>query len=169
MRTICGKDFVIERSNKSPNVINLAGICSPGLTASPAIAEMVCELLGLDPTKEKKGLKERLGYSWFRELDDESKNKIIAKDPDFGKMVCRCESVTKGEIKYALRSPLPVKSVDAIKRRTRAGMGRCQGGFCLFQVIDEIAKENKISLFDVNKDVACSEIYKYYIKQNKGK
>ena len=169
VRNIVGKDFVIEQSVLDPRVINLAGICSPGLTASPAIAEMVATLLGFDASAEKKNLKKRKGYAWFRNLSDQEKNKIIAKDPDFGKMVCRCEGVTKGEIKYALHSPLPAKSVDAIKRRTRAGMGRCQGGFCLFQVMEELAKENGGNEFEVNKDSVGSQIYKCYIKENKGK
>lgn len=164
VRTICGEDFIIEKSGKVDGVINIAGICSPGLSASPAIAEFVAELLGLKPNKEKRNLKKRKPLTALNEMTMVEQNKIIKNNPDFGKVVCRCENISLGEIKECLNSPLPVKSVDAVKRRTRAGMGRCQGGFCIFQVMEEIAKANKIEFSEVVKDGVDSQIIRSKIK-----
>jgi len=164
IRTIIGDDFVIEQSKLVDNVINVAGICSPGLSACPAIAEMVAELLSLDPTKELKDLKKRNPLTNLTSLSIGKQNKLIATDPDFGKVVCRCENISLGEIKECLNSPLPAKSVDAVKRRTRAGMGRCQSGFCIFQVMEEISKRHSILFSDVQKDGVGSKIIKSKIK-----
>lgn len=164
VRTISGDDFIIEASKAVEGVINVAGICSPGLSACPAIAEMVAELLGLNPQKEIKGLKNRKPLTELNALSEKEQNKIISKNPDFGKVVCRCENISLGEIKECLNSPLPALSVDAVKRRTRAGMGRCQGGFCIFGVMEEISKANKIEFDKVLKDGKGSEILKSKIK-----
>ncbi len=146
-----GEDFVIERSKKDSNVVNIAGINSPGLTAAPAIAEMVCELLNLDITKEIK-MKRRNSYQCIKELSINELNQLIKEKPDFGKIVCRCETVSEREIKNAINSPLKPRTIDAIKRRVRAGMGRCQSGFCLLRVAQIISKECGIKLEDVLKE-----------------
>ncbi len=165
VRVKVGHDFVIEKSKEVENVINIAGICSPGLTASPAIAEMVESLISKDGTvtdlskvntslvlPSGRAFVPRERYNVTREMSQRELNQLIAKDRRYGKIVCRCEQVTVGEIVQALRSPLLLNTVDAIKRRTRAGMGRCQGGFCLNKVIEEIAREKKITLEKVNKE-----------------
>ena len=164
MRTISGEDFIIEKSRLQDGVINIAGICSPGLSACPAIAEMVANMLGLDASKEKKALKERTGITKISQMDYKSQEKLIKKNPDFGKVVCKCENISLGEIKEALTSPLPALSVDAVKRRTRAGMGRCQGGFCIFSVMEEISKATNSRLENICKDSTGSQILKCDIK-----
>lgn len=164
IRTIIGDDFIVERSKSVQNLINVAGICSPGLSASPAIAEMVAVLCGLNPNLELKGLKSRRAITNMNELSIAEQNKIIKVNSDYGRVVCRCENISLGEIKEALHSPVPANSVDAIKRRTRAGMGRCQGGFCIFSVMEEIARANQTSIEDINKDGVNSAILKSKIK-----
>lgn len=164
VRTISGEDFIIEKSRLQDGVINIAGICSPGLSACPAIAEMVANMLGLDASKEKKALKERTGITKISQMDYKSQEKLIKKNPDFGKVVCKCENISLGEIKEALTSPLPALSVDAVKRRTRAGMGRCQGGFCIFSVMEEISKATNSRLENICKDSTGSQILKCDIK-----
>ncbi len=154
IRTICGDDFVIEKSRKVPGVVNLAGICSPGLSSAPAIAEMVINLLGYS-TKEKDNLKKIQPYVMFKNMSKRQQKEILKTDPSFGQIVCKCEKITKGDILAVLKRPLKIKSVDAIKRRTNAGMGRCQGGFCFTKVVKAIAQERKIE-------------YKNVLKENRG-
>ena len=167
VRTISGDDFIIEKSKKVNNLINVAGICSPGLSSAPAIAEMIAEMVGLDANDEVKDLKSRKIPIHLNELTIEEQNKIIEQNPDYGKVVCRCENISLGEIKDCINSPIPVNSVDAVKRRTRAGMGRCQGGFCIFSVMEELAKNNNIKFNKVLKDGVGSKILKSQIKPTK--
>ncbi len=145
-------DFIINVG--AEHFVNVAGVESPGLSAAPAIAEYVCELLAgeglalsekkdFDPTREPK--------HHFREASVEEKNEIIKKDPSYGRIVCRCESISEGEILDAIRSNPPANDIDGVKRRTRAGMGRCQGGFCGPYVMELIAKERNIPYEDVTK------------------
>lgn len=163
VRVICGNDFIVERSKLKNNVINLAGICSPGLTSAPAIANYVAvNLMGLTGTEKK--MINRVPYMVVSQMDKKQLNKLIAKNPDYGKIICKCEKVTLGEIKEALNSPLKPKSVDAVKRRVYAGMGRCQGGFCLTRVISTIAKTYNISEMEVNKENNGSNFYVDNIK-----
>lgn len=145
-------DFIIRPACKG--MINVGGIESPGLTASPAIAPYVVELLqaeGLEcipdphfcPTREPKHA--------FREGSMAYKNEVISRSPAYGKIVCRCEGISEGEILDAIRSNPPARDLDGVKRRTRAGMGRCQGGFCAPYVMELIAKEQGIALESVTK------------------
>lgn len=155
-------DFIIERSAVEKGLINVAGIESPGLSASPAIGEKAAELTiealgGAEINPDYNGT--RKPDYFFKQLSRDEKNSLIAKDPAFGTVVCRCEEITLGEIRYALsRNPRPV-TVDAIKRRTRAGMGRCQGGFCQPRVAEEIAAAFGIPLEKVTKCGVGSEIF----------
>ena len=147
-------DFVIEESKNASGVIHCVGIESPGLTAAPAIAkyvveELVSKYIALTENKNFNGVREKVES--FKELSMEEKNEIIAKDPSFGKIVCRCEQITEGEILRAIRMNPPAKDIDGVKRRTRSGMGRCQGGFCQPQVAELIAKERGIALTEVTK------------------
>ncbi len=136
-------DFIIGEAKGAPGFIDVAGICSPGLSSAPAIGEYVTELLGklgLKLNKKPEGLKYYQEPPHFKDLSEEEKNALIAKDPSYGRVVCRCESITEGEMRDAMRSPIPPRSVDAIKRRTMAGLGRCQGGFCGPQVVKLLAQ-----------------------------
>ena len=154
-------DFIIEQSKVSKGVIHCAGIESPGLTASPAIAKYVVEeLVGslIDLKKNDKFNGNRKPDYFFKNLSMEEKNEIIKKDASFGKIVCRCEQVTEGEILRAIRENPPAKDIDGVKRRTRSGMGRCQGGFCQPYVAELIAKERGIKLEQVTKNGKGSQL-----------
>ena len=147
-------DFIIEESKNAKGVIHCAGIESPGLTASPAIAKYVTEnlvgsLLHLERNEKFNG-KRKPDY-FFKNLSMEEKNEIIKAEPSYGKIVCRCEQVTEGEILRAIRENPPAKDIDGVKRRTRSGMGRCQGGFCQPFVAELIAQERGIALEEVTK------------------
>lgn len=160
VRCICGDDFVIELG-KDKHFITITGICSPGLTASPAIAEYaVKELLPETGLKynvkaEYKVLPERTDTS---EMTEEEWSEIAERDPAFATVVCRCEKVTEGEILEALRRPLPPRSVDALKRRVRTGMGRCQGGFCTPRIMHILADFYKVPIEKISKKGKDSEI-----------
>lgn len=132
------KDFVIEESEICPRWINLIGIESPGLTSSPAIAEMIVDIIGnkFDLMPKEDYNPERPAVVRFAELDDETRERLVREDPNWGEMVCRCETVTRAEVIHALNNPLGVRTLDGIKRRTRCGMGRCQGGFCTPRIME---------------------------------
>ncbi len=153
LRTIIGHDFVIGESKVVNNFIMAIGICSPGLTSAPAIAEhlkdLVVSKLG-GQVKENIVIKlpENKG---LLELDEKDLNDLIAKDDAWGRIVCRCEKVTEAEVVRAIHSPLPATTVDAVKRRTRAGMGRCQGGFCGPRVMEILSRELGVPLDKVRK------------------
>jgi glycerol-3-phosphate dehydrogenase len=142
------EDFFIEASPVTGGFINVGGIQSPGLAAAPAIAEMVGGIFAeaaagdgfpLERNPAFNPLRER--EKEFRHLSREEQDELIRREPAYGRVICRCETVTEGEILAALRSPVPPTSVDAVKRRTRAGMGRCQGGFCQCRVVELLARE----------------------------
>ena len=163
IRTIVGDDFIIEKSRKDNRVINVAGICSPGLSAAPAIALFVTDLLGIS---NKIVNKNKISpYINVSKLSKSERNKLIANNPAYGKIVCKCEGISEGEIIDALSRPLKVFSVDGVKRRTRTGMGRCQGGFCLSPTIELIAKTNKIKIEDVVKENIGSNIILGNVKE----
>ncbi len=153
-------DFVIEESPVCQGFINLAGIRSPGLSAAPAIGVMGVELLekcGLKLRKKAQFIDERTRIK-FRELSDEQRQKVVAENPLYGHIVCRCETVTEGEIVEAIHRPIVPRSIDAIKRRCNAGMGRCQGGFCGPQVHSILARELGVAYEDVLLDEEGSYI-----------
>ncbi len=145
-------DFIINAPKKG--FINLGGIESPGLSSAPAIAEYVAELLKeqgakLLPNTSYNPIREP--QHTFKDASIEEKNEMIKKDKSFGKIVCRCETVTEGEILRAIRTNPGARDLDGVKRRTRAQMGRCQGGFCGPQIVDLLAKELGISYEEVTK------------------
>ena len=152
-------DFIIN--TVGGGFVNVAGIESPGLSSSPAIALYVLELLrGLGMGLEKKeGYNpNRVSPHFFKRATIEEKNKIIAQDKRFGRIVCRCEGVTEGEIVYAMeQNPKPL-DLDGVKRRTRAQMGRCQGGFCSPYIVEMLAKELAIPYEKVTKSGGASFI-----------
>lgn len=145
-------DFIIEKA--ADGFVNCAGIESPGLSSAPAIAPYVVGLLremGLSAEKKEDFNPIRKPSHLFREMSMENKNKVIAENPKYGKVVCRCETVTEGEIVEAIHTNPKATSVDAIKRRTRSGMGRCQGGFCAPTVVEILARELDIPFEAVTK------------------
>ncbi|MGM0213852.1 NAD(P)/FAD-dependent oxidoreductase [Enterococcus sp. AZ109] len=146
-------DFVIQEA--APGFIDLAGIKSPGLTSAPAIALHGVELLeksaGQKFTKKEDTIETREKIT-FQELSIEEKNELIKKDPSYGRVICRCETITEGEIKAAVHSPIPNASLDGIKRRCNAGMGRCQGGFCGPRVVEILSEELGVSPLDILQD-----------------
>lgn len=168
VRNISGNDFIIEKSRLNPQVINLAGICSPGLSSAPAIAEFVANLLNLDYKKEISGLKQLKPKLRVKNLPAKEQDALIKKNPKYGEIVCKCEEISLGEIEDAINSPLGATTVDAIKRRTRAGMGRCQSGFCIFKVMETLAKSNNKKFEDIEKDAVGSKIILSSIKPKKG-
>jgi len=157
VRTLVGDDFVIEVDKKNLDIINVTGICSPGLTAAPAIAEYVVELLGFNNLEEKEMVR-RKEMPKLINKSKEQINKLIKQDERYGKIVCRCEMISEMEIINAINSPLKPVSLDAIKRRTRAGMGRCQGGFCFMKVMEILAKEHGVSIDEITKENLNSRI-----------
>lgn len=147
-------DFIIQHSAATPGVIHVAGIKSPGLTAAPAIGVMVTgmvrEFLGTMPVNE--GYRpERYMPKPFREMSSQERAEAIAADPLYGHVVCRCETVTEAEIVAAIRSHIPADNLDSLKRRTRAGMGRCQGAFCGVKLAQILARELDVPLDHVTK------------------
>ena len=144
-------DFIINISPACKNFVNLAGIKSPGLSAAPAVALEGIKLLrecGLE-TKEKENFTDERKVVRFNRLGEEEKAEIIKKDPLYGQIICRCETVTEGDIVAAIRRPIVPRSIDAIKRRTGAGLGRCQGGFCSPRVHEILARELGVSPLDI--------------------
>ena len=152
---------MIEMSKNSPRALNLVGIDSPGLSSSPAIAEYAVEVLreaGLELVPNDEFNKTRVSCRRFESLSAEEKNEIIKNDPAYGHLVCRCETVTEGEIIQAIRQNPPARSLDAVKRRTRSGMGRCQGGFCTPFITELLARELGVDETEVTKFGGDSKI-----------
>lgn len=138
------KDFVIESREDVKGFINLVGIESPGLTSSPAIALMVRDMVEkLLPLSPNHGfIAARPGITGhFYELSNEEKADLVAKNPDYGEVVCRCEQITRKEVLDAIDNPLGARTLNSIKYRSRAMMGRCQGGFCLPRIVQILEKE----------------------------
>ena len=147
-------DFVIELP--VPGFMDLAGICSPGLSAAPAIAEYAVELLaqsGLELEEKEQFICERRRVN-FKELSFEERAALVEKEPAYGRVICRCETVTEGEILACMNTPIPPRSVDGVKRRVGAGMGRCQGGFCGPRVVEILSREMNVTPGEVVQDRA---------------
>ena len=148
-------DFLIAPSKANGHFINVAGIESPGLTAAPAIARYVANIFKeIAPQYQRKEVfrTDRPAPVRVNEMSDEERKALVAKDKRYGRIICRCEGITEGEIVDAIKAPCGARDVDGVKRRTRAGMGRCQGGFCGSKVVEILARElgeemNKITKF----------------------
>ena len=153
-------EFIIDWVDEAPGFFDCAGIESPGLTSSPAIGRMVGGMF-----KEKLGLKEksdwiatRKGIVETKNLSIEERNELIKKNPAYGTIVCRCESITEGEILDAIHRPLGARSLDGVKRRVRAGMGRCQAGFCSPRTMEILNRELGIPMEEITKSGGKSNI-----------
>lgn len=153
-------DFIIEEVEDAKNFINVIGIDSPGLTAAPAIGVYVVNMIKekLDLVEKKNFKKTREKIVRFAELSLEEKNKLIKENPAYGHMVCKCEFVTEGEIVEAIHRPIKALTVDAIKRRTRASMGGCQGVGCTLPISKILSRELGIDISDINKNSEGSPV-----------
>ncbi len=155
-----GGDFIIEEVEDAKNFINVIGIDSPGLTAAPAIGVYVVNMIKerLDLVEKKNFKKTREKIVRFAELSLEEKNKLIKEKPAYGHMICKCEFVTEGEIVEAIHRPIKALTVDAIKRRTRASMGGCQGIGCTLPISKILSRELGIYISDINKNSEGSPV-----------
>lgn len=151
------EDFIIEKSEYVKNLVYAAGIQSPGFASAPAIA-LEIERITLSIISEYKRVIPnttwnpiRKGIPDLNSMTFEERNRFIKNRPDYGIIVCRCEGISKGEIIDAINSPIPVRSVDGVKRRVRAGMGRCQGGFCMPLVMEILRDEAGVDMKNITK------------------
>lgn len=150
-------DFIIEASKSAPGLVNVAGIESPGLTAAPAIAQHVSEMLigmGLSAKLSLNAKRTRKAIESFTDADSKKRRELIKKDARYANVVCRCENVTEAEIVHSIKRPCGAVTVDGVKLRTGAGFGRCHGGFCLSRVMGILARELNE---DIKKITKCGE------------
>ena len=162
-----GNDFVIGEAEDAKGFINVAGIESPGLTSAPAIGEMVADIVKemLTLTEKENFIAKRKGILHPETLSFEERNALIKEQPAYGNIICRCEMISEGEILDAIHRPLGARSLDGVKRRTRAGMGRCQAGFCAPRTMEILERELGISMFDITKNGVGSNIAIGYNKE----
>ena len=148
-----GHEFLVQEVEDAPGFIDCAGIESPGLTSAPAIGQMVAKIVRnkLKLKENEKFQKTRKGILNPEKLSLKERNELIQKEPAYGNMICRCEKISEGEILDAIHRPLGAKSLDGVKRRTRAGMGRCQAGFCTPKVMEILAREQNIAWEEITK------------------
>jgi glycerol-3-phosphate dehydrogenase len=172
VRAHCDRDdFILGEAPDAPRFFNAGGVESPGLTSSPAIgeylADSVADKLGAKPNKNFNPIRKSIPK--FREMTDRERAEAIASNPDYAKIVCRCETVTEAEIREAIRRPVGARTIDGIKRRTRAGMGRCQAGFCTPATIRILCEELDISPLDVTKFGGGSKMLGGYLFNEGGR
>lgn len=148
-----GHEFILGEAEDAPGFIDCAGIESPGLSSCPAIGKYIAELMcsKMRLVLKEHFIEERNGILNPANLSIEERNKLIQENPAYGNMICRCEMITEGEIIEAINRPLGAKSLDGVKRRTRAGMGRCQAGFCSPKVMEIIARERGVDIAEITK------------------
>ena len=155
-----GHEFVIGEAEGAPGFFDCAGIESPGLSSSPAIGRMVAEMV-----RDKLLLRRKASYKATRrgivnpaELPFEERRALIEDNPAYGRIICRCEGISEGEILDAIHRPLGARSLDGVKRRVRAGMGRCQGGFCAPRVMEILAQELDLPMEEITKSGGGSRL-----------
>ena len=155
-----GGDFVLGRCPDVPGLYNAAGIESPGLSSAPAIGRMIADQITEACKAQIKSdfCPVRRRVTDMGQMDLAGRNMKIAKNPAYGRIICRCESVSEGQILEAIHRPLGARSLDAVKRRTRAGMGRCQAGFCSPKVMEILERELALAPDRVTKHGPGSEI-----------
>ena len=153
-------EFVIGEPEDAPGFVDCAGIESPGLTSCPAIGEMVADIVKekLALTKKEDFVATRKGVLHPEELSEDERAALIKEKPAYGNIICRCEMITEGEIIDAVKRPLGARDLDGVKRRTRAGAGRCQAGFCSPRVMEILAREWDMEISDVTKFAGESKI-----------
>ena len=151
-------DFIVEASPDAPRFVNAAAIKSPGLSAAPAIGTEVREILediGLR-CEEKENFIASREQLLFKDMTDDRRREALSREPRYGRVICRCETITEGDILRVLRSPIPPVSIDGVKRRCNAGMGRCQGGFCGPRVHEILSRETGRPMEEICQDRAGS-------------
>lgn len=148
-----GGEFIIGEANDCENFIDCAGIESPGLSSCPAIGVMVANMLKekLELCEKDNFIAKRRGVLNPEKLSFDERQQLIREKPEYGNIICRCEMVTEGEILDAIHRPLGARSLDGVKRRTRAGMGRCQAGFCSPRTMEILSRELGVSMLDITK------------------
>ncbi len=155
-----GGEFVLEEASDCPGFFDCVGIESPGLTACPAVGEymasLVADKLSLSLKSSWNGICHDVKKPF--ELSEKERAELIASEPAYGKIICRCETITEGEIIDSIRRPLGARSLDGVKRRTRAGMGRCQGGFCSPRVMEILSRELNVPLDSITKNGGTSKL-----------
>ena len=163
-----GHEFIIREVEDAEGFFDCAGIESPGLTSAPAIGELVAELVtGYLCAKKKQHFEEkRKGLVNPKNLSREAYQELIRENPSYGNVICRCETVTEGEIVEAIHRLIPAKSLDGVKRRTRAGMGRCQAGFCSPKTMEILAREWKVPMETITKAGKDSRLIRGYNKDS---
>ena len=163
-----GHEFIIREVEDAEGFFDCAGIESPGLTSAPAIGELVAELVtGYLCAKKKQHFEEkRKGLVNPKNLSREAYQELIRENPAYGNVICRCETVTEGEIVEAIHRLIPAKSLDGVKRRTRAGMGRCQAGFCSPKTMEILAREWKVPMETITKAGKDSRLIRGYNKDS---
>ena len=163
-----GHEFILGEVEDAPGFIDCAGIESPGLSGCPAIGKYIANLLKekMQLTLKENFVAERKGILNPAKLSIEERNKLIKENPAYGNMICRCEMITEGEIIDAVNRTLGAKSLDGVKRRTRAGMGRCQGGFCSPRVMEIIARERGVDITEITKSGGKSKLIVDVNKEN---
>lgn len=146
-------DFIIGQAEDAPGFIDVAGIESPGLSSAPAIGEYVADVVKnlLHPSEKEDFISTRKGIPSMALSSEEERHRLIKENPAYGNVVCRCEMVTEGEILDAIHRPLGAATTDAVKRRTRAGMGRCQSGFCNPKVVEILSRELQVKESQIQK------------------
>lgn len=161
-------EFVLGEPTDAPYFFDAAGIESPGLSSAPAIGKFIGEMAAqkLGAERKKNFVPKRTGILKAAELSMEERNALIKKNPAYGQIICRCESISEGEIIDAIRRPVGAKSLDGVKRRVRAGMGRCQGGFCSPRVMEILARELGCSIADITKCGGASKIITGKLKES---
>lgn len=161
-----GGDFVIGEAPDAECFFNAAGIESPGLSSAPAIGEMLADIIAgkLKLSSNPDFVGTRKGILRPDTLSMEERNRLIKEQPAYGNIICRCEMITEGEILDAIHRPLGARSLDAVKRRTRAGMGRCQAGFCSPKTMEILEREVPMSIYDITKNGGRSSLV---VGQNK--
>lgn len=163
-----GNDFVIGQVKDAPGFFDAAGIESPGLTCAPAIGKYLTELVHeyLPAAKKNDFIANRKGIPGIALSSSEERKRLIAENPLYANVVCRCELVTEGEILDAIHRPLGATTLDGVKRRTRAGMGRCQAGFCAPKVVEILARELGKDVGEICKNDEGSQFLYGYIKED---
>lgn len=153
-------DFIVGEAEDAPGFFNAVGIESPGLSSSLSIGEMVARMVAdrLGIEKKENPVLERKAAPRPKEMSIDERNELIKSNPSYGKIVCRCEEISEGEIIDAITRPLGARSLDGVKRRVRAGMGRCQGGFCSPKVMELIEKYASIPFEEITKNSKGSNI-----------
>lgn len=161
-------DFIIEEVRDAKGFIDVAGIESPGLTCAPAIGEYVAEIVSelIPAVKKKNFIAERKGIQNMADADEALRKELTGRNPAYANVICRCELVTEGEILDAIHRPLGAVTLDGVKRRTRAGMGRCQSGFCAPKVVEILARELGCDIGEITKAGGESVILTGYNKQD---